>query len=1146
MQNKRFPASLLLVMRITMLQVTLALTFTFSVFAGSGMAQTTLDKPVTLTVRETPIIKVLSRLQKQTGARFLFSPEGIDVQRRVSCSVADKPLKDFIEEVFGPLHIGFRLVDEKILLFTTGEVGVHTEATKNDLTSSAVPDRTIEGIINDDKGSPVAGATVNLKGTSVTTTSDTKGRFVLRLPSDVSNPVLVVSSVGYLVLEVPVGTGKSLAIRLTSSSEQLNEVVVIGYGTQKKVDVTGAVSQVAGKEIKAVPVPSISNAFAGRLTGVIGMNGSGEPGYDDATLLIRGISTTGDASPLVVIDGVADRAGSFSRIDANDIETISVLKDASAAIYGSRAANGVILITTKRGKSGKPTINYTYNYGLRQPTRLPKMLDAATYAQAINELDTTAGAAPQYTAADIQKYRDGSDPLGHPNTNWFKESLRPASGQYQHNLSVSGGSDKVRYYLSVGNQHQDGYYKNGATRYDQYNVRSNIDAQVTDNLKLFLNLAVRQEERQYPHHGSETIFRYMIAGNPKALAYIPGTNLPAIALGDDVNPVAAVTDRAGYQKDHRTFINGDLGFTLDMPWLTRGLSVTGGLYADRSYVYQKNFAKAFYLYSADANGKPVPQIYDQTVNADGSLGNANLTENMSQDQGITANIRLAYNRKFNGVHDISAMVAYEQYTYRYDVLSGARYNFLSAQVDELFAGAVDNQRTVDGSASEAARQNYFGRVGYGFKEKYLFQFNWRYDGSQNFPSNKRFGFFPGVSAGWRISQESFMKDLDWVSNLKLRGSWGQMGNDKIPQFQYLSSYTFQGVQGGIFGGSTPVASTGAVNTGTPNVNVTWEVANTTDIGLEGSVLNNMIDFTIDAFYTKRKNMLQVPNAAIPAYLGLSLPNQNIGTAENRGIEVALNYKRTIGKVSFQVGANFTYNKSKILYIAEAASSQPWQMATGKPIGSNFVLMQATGIFRTWDDVNKTPHLSGTKPGDLIYKDVNGDGAIDSKDEVRMDKSSTPRIVYGIPVGINYKGWNLNMLWQGQAIAAQYVYFQSGTIGNFTQEYWDNHWTPQNANASGPRLYDRETIPSTQFQNTFFLRSAAFIRLKNLQLAYNFNKRQLRRMPFSDLQVYVSGFNLLTVDKLKYIDPEGVANGQNYAGWYTPQTRVFNVGLNVNF
>ena len=1145
MQKKRFIASLLLAMKITILQITLATVFACSIYANPTLAQEALNKPVTLTVREVAIAKVLSRIQKQTGAKFLFSLEGIQADRKISCSVNDKKLSEFIDETFKPLHIGYKIVDDKILLFATGQDRRTGDSAHADpAIPPAVMDRSISGTIKDERNVPLANVSITVRGSTGGTTSDEKGEFRIRIPDD--KAVLVISSVGFQTQEIMVGNKTHFTIKLAATSEQFTDVVVIGYGTQKKITVTGAISTVSGKEIKSVPVPAISNALAGRLTGVIGMNNTGEPGYDDATILIRGVSTTGDASPLVVIDGVADRAGSFSRMDPNDIESISVLKDASAAIYGSRAANGVILITTKRGRIGKPTINYTFNYGLRQPTRLPKMLDAATYAMAINQLDTAAGSSPQYTDQDIQKYKDGSDPLGHPNTNWFKETMKPTSGQYQQNLSVSGGSDKVKYFLSVGNQYQDGYYKKGATNYNQYNVRSNIDAQVTDNLKLFLNLAVRQEVRHYPRHGSEAIFRYMIAGNPKALAYIPGTDLPALALGDDVNPVAAATSRGGYQHDQRTYMNGDLGFNLDMPYITKGLSVAGGLYLDKSNTFNKNFFKSFYLYGIDANGKPVPQIYDQTINTDGSLGNGFLTESMSQDLGVTANIRLNYSRKFNNVHDISAFVAYEQYTYHYDVLSGARYNFLSASVDQLFAGTVDNQRTVDGSASEVARQNYFGRVGYGYKDKYLFQFNWRYDGSQNFPSYKRFGFFPGFSAGWRITQENFMKNVSWLNNLKLRGSWGQMGNDKIPQYQYLSSYTFQGVTGGIFGGSTPIASTGAVSTGTPNPNVTWEVANTTNIGLEGSVLNNSLDFAIDAFYTKRKDMLEVPNAAIPQYLGLSLPNENIGRAENKGIEVALNYKHAVGQVNFQVGVNFTYNKSKILYIDEAVSSQPWQMSTGKPIGAGYVLMQAAGIFRSWDQINKTPHLAGTKPGDLVYKDVNGDGIIDSKDEVRMDKTGTPRIVYGIPVSVGYKNWNLNMLWQGQGIVEQYVYFQSGTIGNFTQEYWDNHWTPQNPNANGPRLYDRETIPSTQFQNTFFLRDASFVRLKSLQLAYTFSKRQLHRFPLSDLQIYVSGFNLLTFDKLKYLDPEAVANGQNYAGWYTPQTRVYNFGINVTF
>ena len=429
-----------------------------------------------------------------------------------------------------------------------------------------------------------------------------------------------------------------------------------------------------------MPVPAISNSLVGRATGVIGINTSGEPGYDDAGILIRGLSTTGDNSPLIVIDGVADRAGGFSRLDANDIASVTILKDASAAIYGSRSANGVILVTTKRGAAGKALVNYTFNYGLRQPTRLPNMLDAPTYALAFNEIEQNVyNRAPRYTDEEIQKFKDGSDPYNYPNTDWYDVTLKNVSGQYQQNASVSGG-DKVKYYFSVGNQWQDGYYKNGATDYKQYNVRSNIDAQVSSLLKISLNLAGRQENRNYPHDGSGTVFNYTVGGVPTAPAYLPGTNLPGPPLGGDANPVAMVTDQAGYQKDKRTFLNGDLVATLDMPFITKGLSLIGGMYFDKSYVFYKSFYKNHYLYTQDADGTPVPHVYGPN--------NAQLNEGMSQDFGQTYNIRLNYVHSF-GDHNLTAFVAYEQYNFRFDSLYGSRSNYVSTQIEELFAGAND-------------------------------------------------------------------------------------------------------------------------------------------------------------------------------------------------------------------------------------------------------------------------------------------------------------------------------------------------------------------------------------------------------------------------------------------------------------------------
>jgi len=388
-----------------------------------------------------------------------------------------------------------------------------------------------------------------------------------------------------------------------------------------------------------------------------------------------------------------------------------------------------------------------------------------------------------------------------------------------------------------------------------------------------------------------------------------------------------------------------------------------------------------------------------------------------------------------------------------------------------------------------------------------------------------------------------MSSVDFISDLKIRGSWGLLGNDNISPFQYITRYVL--TNGGVFGGSSPVLTQGLYIPVSANPNVTWETAKSTNLGFDLAALKSRLTLSVDLFKTVRNDILIPRTAAVPGYLGLSLPNENQGKVESKGYEIAANYRNNINKFNYSIGLNFSYNTNKILNIAEAASAYPWQMQTGKPIGAP-LYWEAIGLFRSQDEINKTPHPDGTKPGDLMFKDVDGDGQINGNDRVRQNVTTIPRVTYGIPVNLSYKGWSIDMLLQGQAKSAQYVYFQSGTIGNFTQEYWDNHWTADNPNASGPRLYDRETIPTTSYANTYFSRNSAFVRLKSLQLAYSFPASILNKLPFANLQLYVSGFNLITIDKLKYLDPEAQANGQNYAGWYTPQTRVFNAGINVSF
>ena len=811
----------------------------------------------------------------------------------------------------------------------------------------------VKGLIADPTGEPLIGVSIQVKGTTTGTVTDINGKFSL---SAKKNDILHISYVGYIPQEVRIVDNNLINIVMKEDAQNLEELVVVGYGTQRKVTVSGSVASTSGDEISKVPSLNVSNTLAGRLPGLVSYNRSGEPGYDDATLSIRGASTTGNSSPLIIIDGVASRAGGFNRIDPNDIESVTILKDASAAIYGSRAANGVLLITTKRGKDGKVRIDYNGNYALSTPTILPKMCSSYEYAELLNEL------TPGYYSEDaIQKFKDGSDPINFPNVDVFDEVLKPAF-QTQHNVTLSGGNQITKFFVSLGTSYQDNYYKNSASNYNQYNVRSNLDITPLKNLKIGLNIAFRQEDRNSPQYGSGDIWRFLIKYKPTVNIWWPGTNYGTKGSQQDgFSPAVALDESMGYQKNKSSYLNTDITVNWDLPWITEGLSVAAGLYIDRSDIFYKKFNHIYYLYDYDQSKNE----YTPTKN-----GSNALDEYMNQTLAITMNARINYARTFNKIHKINAFAAYEQYNSRYDYLSGRRQDFIATTVDELFAGD-SNSQTNNGTASESARMNFFGRIDYGYKDRYLFQFNWRYDGSENFPQGNRFGFFPGVSVGWRISEENFWKNnIDWMNYLKLRASWGQMGNDNVAAFQYMTTYKF----------GYPAILNEKIQSGlwlnrTANPNITWEVANTYNIGIEAKFLN---DFTFegDIFYTKRSNILATRNTAIPDYAGLTLPDENIGECSNRGMEVQLGWgKRLNSNWSLNINGNFSYNRSKIDYIDEPQTTLEWQKRTGKSIGSNALMYEADGIFRTQEELDSYPHLAGARVGDIRFKNINDDAYI---------------------------------------------------------------------------------------------------------------------------------------------------------------------------
>lgn len=985
----------------------------------------------------------------------------------------------------------------------------------------------------------VPGVSVRVKGTSQGTLSGTDGKFTL---SAAVGDTLIFNHISYTTQEVAVKSASPVTIQLTQVSQNVNEVVVVGYGTQKKATLTGSISVVKGADLVKSPTANVSNALSGRFSGVIANNRSGEPGYDGSSITIRGLATTGSNDVLVVVDGVPGQIGGLERLDPNDIESISVLKDASAAVYGSRAANGVILVTTKRGKTGKPSINYSFNQGFSSPTRLPKMADAATYATIMNEIqyyDKPAGGLNQYyTAAQIQKYADGSDPLNYPNTDWQKATLKKTAIQNQHSLSVTGGSDNVKYYVSLGMIAQDGIYKHGVTDYHQYNFRSNIDADVTKRLKVGIYLSGREEDRLFPQTGAGDIFRSIYRAYPTVAARYPN-GLPTSGIENN-NPVMQVTDIGGTNRNPTQVFNGILKGRYEIPGV-EGLSLDGFFSIDKSWSFAKSFSKPYsvYNYSSSTN------TYNKVV-IGGSNGMATLSEGQLNKALLTSNIKLNYDRKF-GKHNVNAFIAYEQSKTSLDSMGAYRMNFPSTQTPELSqGGAASTDKDNSGKSYNFTRKSYFGRLAYNYQEKYLLEAQARIDGSSTFPAGKQYGFFPSVSVGWRISQEDWFKSVSFINDLKLRGSYGTLGNDNVGLFQYFDNYSFtnQYIIGSAIHPGIDLTKLG-------NPNITWERAKKLDLGLNMQFLQHF-NMEFIYFQQKRTDILTQRNASIPQLSGIVNPNgsdplvpsENIGKVNSNGIEATLGYNNsTSNGIHYNINANITYAKSKIVFLDEAAGTLSYQKITGRPLNTD-LLYNAVGIFRTADDLAKYPHVTGAQLGDLIYQDYNNDGKITADDATRTKYGNIPEITYGVVMGADYKGIDLALVFAGQTRVSQYVLPESGTIGNFYSSWADNRWSPANTNGSYPRADDRasSSINGGLYKNSFWLNNASFLRLKNVELGYTINANILSRAKIAGLRVYANAFNLFTVTKVKDYDPEGYST----SGQFYPQQRIVNVGVNVKF
>lgn len=1113
---------LLKIMKISIAQACIFFLVVGVSYATRAPGQNLLEKQVTLNIKNQPLSTVLSELEKMAAIKFMYSPKIVQSTRLVSISASGKPLGEVFQTILNPLSLIYRISGDHVII---SKVNAQNSSTKQYIPPGHQIEnleKTVNGKVVDETGEGLPGVSVVLMGTQTGTITESDGNFSLVI-GDGNQQTLVFSFVGHISQQVVVGTQTFLDVTLPVENKALQEVVVVGYGTQKKATLTGSIAVTKGEDLKKSPAVNLSNSLAGRLPGIIANNRSGQPG-SGSSILIRGQSTLGNNSPLIVIDGVWGREG-FEQINPNDVESISVLKDASAAIYGAQAANGVILITTKRGNTGKPSFSYTMNQGFSQPTRLAKMADAATYAGFMNELYNYQGQPDRFTDEEIQKLRDGSDPVKYPNTNWSKEAFKKVALQSQHNLSVRGGTETIKYYLSGSYANQDNILKNSNIDYNNFSIRSNVDAQINKSIKIGLDFAARDQNRTLPSMGTGSVFHTIWRNYPFLRAYNPdGSVAPGIERGE--NPLIMATDAAGYNNERNNLYQTTFKYDIQLPWVN-GLGVDGFVAYDRSFTHSKLFQKPWTVF--DYN----PDNDQYTSRLGGGVTSPQLTQTYNGSSRTTVNFRAKYDALF-GDHGINTFIAVEQTESKGDNFWAFRRNYLTSTIDQLYAGgAADKDNS--GTAFETARRNLFGRFNYNFRDKYMVDFSFRYDGSQNFPKDNRYGFFPGVSAGWRISEEDFVKNnLSMVDNLKLRGSIGKMGNDQVSAFQYLSTYTFG--NGHYF--ADPVTS---LNRGiTPNTNITWEVAQTLNLGLEASLWQGLLGLELDVFKTRRNNILTARNASVPAYTGLNLPNENIGIVENKGFELQLTHNNRAARLPYHLGANISYARNTIIDIDEAMNQQVWQMRTGHPMGTS-LYYDAIGIYRSQEEIDNSPHPVGTKVGYLQYRDVNGDNIIDAKDRIRDDYTNVPRVSFGFNAGVTYKNFSLNALLQGQTAVKQYIFLQSGLAGNSLQDWIENRYTPENPNSTFPILptYEAEI---NGYRSNFWLRDASFIRLKNLEISYNLPASLLETLKIQNLRIYANGFNLITLDKLKYFDPEGSSE----TGGFYPQEKIYNLGLNITF
>lgn len=1041
---------------------------------------------------------------------------------------------------------------------------------------------TISGTVTDENNAPMPGVNVIEKGTTKGTTTDASGNYSLQVDDETT--VLVFSFIGYESQEVFISGRSVIDVTLTPGVQALQEVVVVGYGTQRKVDVTGAISAVNASDIIVTKNENVMNMLAGKMSGVRVVQRTGEPGDFASSIQIRGFG-----APLVIIDGVP--RDNMARLNPNEIESISVLKDASAAIYGVRAGNGVILITTKKGEKGKMQLEYSGYYGVQTPIRTPKGLDAAQYMEITNENNINRGSlAPGnllFSLDEIEAYRSGKK----QGTEWSRINANYFAPQYEHNISATGGSDKINYFVNVGTFQQEGVYNTGDLNYERFNLRSNVSAQINKSLKAELLISGMADTKNAPFGSDNTMqyWRNIWVLKPTIPAYANYNRAYPQETLQGFNPLATTdADIFGYQRNNQKRIQSTANLIWDLPGV-KGLQARGSYSYDYTFWENKGLQRPYLLYQYDlANDEYDPSTHGNTV----MPGSSALTRSVRFSQNTLLQGSLFYAGTFSGKHHVTGLLLYEEGTTNMDNLAASRYITMTS-IEELLGGVDANQQGwMDGSGFNSnanpsdqsgfwniANRALVGRVNYDFNAKYYAEFSFRYDGSSKFAKGQQWGFFPSVSAGWRVSEESFFQNstaLSFIDNLKFRASYGVSGDDRTATFQFVPGYTYP-IQSfhwpvRIFGDSR---AAGIVLKDAPNPNLTWMTSKVYNIGVDGDLWEGLLGFELDMFRRNRDGLMATRVVTLPDWLGEGLAQENLNKDATLGFDIMLKHRNTlstgIGDLQYGIAANLSVARTKTIYAERKESVDQYADWRENPTNRYNDIWWGVDVddqFQNFDEVYSSAILDGQgnafmKPGDYKLQDWNEDGVVDGWDQHPIaggaNSQNTPRVYYGFTADFQFKGFDLTAVFQGGALSTvKYSNFLSNPFyfdGNGPEFFYDRwHMKDPLADPKDPRT---EWIPGTYptisqaspamnvnfGSNTKTITRADYLRCKSLEIGYTLPKSITDRIGIQGIRVYGTAYNLLTFTKLKYLDPEHPSSSNDAL---YPLMRTLNFGGSIKF